>query len=164
MTIAKGVTSGYLPLGGVVVSDPIAEYFADKMLYMGLTYSGHPMSMAAGVATIDVYQQDGLIENTKTLGQELAAELRRLQDRHTGIGDARSIGLFSVLEMVKDRQTKEPVEDVVMNTVRRKLLEEGLFTFINHHLVFICPPLCITHEELLTGLKIIDRVLADCEL
>ncbi len=162
MTIAKGVTSGYLPLGGVVVSDPIANFFEDKMLYMGLTYCGHPMSMAAGVATLEVYQQEKLVENAKALGQVLAGELAKIKERHPCVGDVRSIGLFSVIEMVKDRSSKEPMEDAAMNTVRAKLVEAGLFTFVNHHLVFTCPPLVITRAELLAGLDIIDRVLSAC--
>ncbi len=164
MTIAKGLTSGYLPLGGVVVSDPIAAYFEDRMLFMGLTYSGHPMSMAAGVATIDVYRQEKLVENARNLGKMLAAELRQIQARHPCVGDVRSMGLFSVLEMVKDRATKEPMGDAAMNEVQSRLLAEGLFTFVNHHLVFVCPPLVITEAELLAGLAIIDRVLAACNM
>ncbi len=164
MTIAKGVTSGYLPLGGVVVSDPIAEYFEDKMLFMGLTYCGHPMSMAAGIATLDVYHQDQLVENSKALGKVLAEELVKIKAKHPCVGDVRSIGLFSVIEMVQDRATKEPMEDAAMSAVRANLVAEGLFTFVNHHLLFACPPLCITYDELIAGLGIIDRVLSACEM
>ena len=104
LTFAKGVTSGYLPLGGVMVSDPIARHFDDKMLYMGLTYYGHPMSCAAAIATLDVYEQDRLLENCREIGQLLAGELKAIQQRHPVVGDVRAIGLFSVLELVKDRQ------------------------------------------------------------
>jgi taurine--2-oxoglutarate transaminase len=162
LTFAKGVTSGYLPLGGVVVSDPIARYFDDKMLYMGLTYCGHPMSTAAGVATIEVYRQEKLVEKAKALGQVLAVELKCLQEKHPCVGDVRSIGLFGAIEMVKDRAGKEPMDDAAMNTVRAKLLAAGLSTFVNHHLIFTCPPLIITEAELREGLGIIDRVLGDC--
>ncbi|MGE5223065.1 MAG: aminotransferase class III-fold pyridoxal phosphate-dependent enzyme [Omnitrophica WOR_2 bacterium] len=159
MTIAKGVTSGYLPLGGVVVSDEIADFFEDKYLFMGLTYCGHPMSTAAGVATLQVYKEEGLIENSKILGNLLSGELKGIQQRHPAVGDVRSIGLFSCLEMVKDRSSKEPMDDATMNQIRLKLLSEGLSTFVNHHLIFACPPLVIDQEELLYGLGIIESTI-----
>ncbi len=162
ITIAKGVTSGYLPLGGVVVSDPIAAFFDDKMLYMGLTYCGHPMSTAAGVATIEVYHQEKLVERSKALGEVLRVELNHLKEKHPCAGDVRSIGLFGVIEMVKDRNNKEPMDAAAMNAFRAKLIGAGLSTFVNHHLVFVCPPLIISEGELLAGLEIIDRALAEC--
>lgn len=163
MTIAKGVTSGYLPLGAVVASDPIAKYFEDKMLYLGLTYCGHPMSTAAGVATVNVYKEDGLIENSKALGKVLGSELSRIKERHPLIGDVRHIGLFSCLEIVTDRVSKTPMPDGRMAAVKNKLAEEGLSTFVNHNLIFACPPLCITKDELLEGLQIIDRSISVLE-
>ena len=163
MTIAKGVTSGYLPLGAVVVSEPIAEFFEDKMLYMGLTYAGHPMSTAAGVATLEVYQEENLIQRAKEMGVFLADELQRMMQRHSGIGDVRCIGLFSVIELVKDRLSKEPFENSTMNQIRRKLLDRGLFTFVSHNWVFVCPPLVITRDELLDGLQIIEGVISEIE-
>ncbi len=159
ITFAKGVTSGYLPLGGVIVSQPIAEYFEDKYLYMGLTYFGHPLSCAAAVATLNVYKEDHLIENSQILGQVLKRSLEEIQKRHPIVGDVRSIGLFSCLEIVKDPLTRQPLEDALMNKIRTRLLEDGLFTFVNHNLIFVCPPLCITEEELHTGLDIIERAL-----
>lgn len=163
MTIAKGVTSGYLPLGAVVASDPIAKYFEDKMLYLGLTYCGHPMSTAAGVATVNVYKEDGLIDNSKALGRVLATELASIQGRHPVVGDVRHIGLFSCLEIVTDRESKTPMPDARMAAVKNKLAEEGLSTFVNHNLIFACPPLCITRDELLEGLQIIDRSISVLE-
>lgn len=160
MTIAKGLTSGYLPLGAVVVSDPIAEYFEDKMLYMGLTYFGHPMSCAAGIATLDVYKQENLIENSRRMGEVLAAELARMKAEHPAIGDVRSIGLFSAIELVKDREGREPMGPDVMNTIKSRLLADGLTTFINKNMVFVCPPLIITQNELLAGMAIIERAIA----
>ncbi len=163
LTTAKGLTSGYLPLGAVLVSDPIARHFDDHMLYMGLTYYGHPMSCAAALATLDVYQEENLIENSRSLGQVLAAELRALQVRHEIVGDVRSIGLFACLELVRDRSMRQPADPDSMNTIKRHLLEEGLTTFINKNLVFVCPPLIIRREELLAGLGIIDRALTAAE-
>jgi len=160
ITTAKGLTSGYLPLGAVVVSDEIARYFDDKYLYMGLTYCGHVMSTAAGVATINVYKEDHLIENSKALGKVLAGEMEAIKGRHPVIGDVRCIGLFSCFEIVTDRQTKQPMPDDRMNLVRKKLAADGLSTFINHNLIFACPPLCINEAELHEGLKIIEAAIS----
>ena len=160
MTMAKGLTSAYLPLGAVAVSEPIAEHFADKYLYMGLTYSGHPLSCAAGVAAISVYKEDRLIENSKAMGRVLGEELERIKQTHACVGDVRYIGLFSLLELVKDRSTKEPLDAAAMGEVKKRLLAEGLTTFVNQNWVFACPPLCITRDELLEGLRIIEKGLA----
>jgi taurine--2-oxoglutarate transaminase len=164
ITIAKGVTSGYLPLGAVIASDKIAEFFDDKYLYLGLTYCGHPMSTAAGVATVNVYKEEGLIENSKAMGSILASELQKIKDKHKTVGDVRHIGLFSCLEMVSDRQSKQPMDDTKMGQVRNKLIADGLSTFVNHNLIFVCPPLCITKDELVEGLKIIDNAIALLEV
>jgi taurine--2-oxoglutarate transaminase len=164
MTIAKGLTSGYLPLGAVVVSDPIAEFFEERMLYMGLTYCGHPMSTACGVATIKVYQEEGLLENCRKLGQVLGGELERIKRDHPCVGDVRYIGLFSALELVEDKATRQPMNDAVMGKVRTELLARGLFTFVNHQLIFICPPLCINQHELMEGLEIIEGTLSKFDL
>ncbi|MCL4562322.1 MAG: aminotransferase class III-fold pyridoxal phosphate-dependent enzyme [Chloroflexi bacterium] len=160
ITFAKGVTSGYLPLGGVIVSDPIADYFEDKYLYMGLTYFGHPMSCAAGIATIQVYREDHLLQNAKTMGKELAGELEGLKEKHPSVGDVRYIGLFSVIELVKDRGSKEPMDAAVMNAIRSRLIEEGLSTFVSKNMVFVVPPIIINPQELKDGLAIVDRALA----
>jgi taurine--2-oxoglutarate transaminase len=160
LTFAKGVTSGYLPLGGVMVSDPIARHFDDKMLYMGLTYYGHPMSCAAAIATLDVYEQDRLLENCREMGELLAGELKAIQQRHPVVGDVRAIGLFSVLELVKDRQTREPVEAQVMTGIKQRMQADGLTTFVSRNMVFVCPPLCISQTELTDGLKIVERAIA----
>jgi taurine--2-oxoglutarate transaminase len=163
ITMAKGLTSSYLPLGAVAVSEPIAQHFEDKYLYMGLTYFGHPMSCAAGVAAINVYKEDHLIENSKTLGKVLGAELERIKQAHASVGDVRYIGLFSLLELVKDRTTKEPMDAATMNAIRSQLVAEGLTTFISQSWIFVCPPLCITRDELLTGLNIVEKALATAD-
>lgn len=163
MTMAKGLTSGYLPLGAVVVSDPIARYFDNRMLFMGLTYFGHPMSCAAAVATLKIYSQENLIENSKQLGYVLGEGLEEIKQKHTIVGDVRYIGLFSVIELVKDRETKEPLQAELMGEIKSNLLAEGLTTFVNKNMVFICPPLCINQEELVTGLQIIARAIGKVE-
>lgn len=159
ITIAKGLTSGYVPLGGVVVSDAIARHFDDRMLYMGLTYYGHPLACAAGVATINVYKEENLIENSKQLGFLLRDELDEMKRKHDFVGDVRSIGLFSVIELVRDRESKEPMGQAEMDQFRKRLLDAGLSTYINKNLVFVCPPLIISKEELLTGLRIVEDAL-----
>ena len=164
ITTAKGITSGTVPLGAVIVSDEIAEFFADKYLYMGLTYSGHPLACAAGLATIQAYEEDGLVENSARTGKYLGERLEAIKARHACVGDVRYIGLFSALELVKDRQTKEPMPVSVMGEIGKSLKANGLFTFImsnaNISLVFAVPPLCITAAQLDEGLDIIERALA----
>jgi len=168
ITMAKGITSGYVPLGAVVVSERIAQHFEDNKLWCGLTYSGHPLSCAAGVAAVKVYEEDGLIDNAAEVGSHLGARLEELKSNHTSVGDVRYIGLFSVIEVVKDKSTKEPIatrnakgaELVTMNEVGRYLRENGLFTFIKANLIFIVPPLCITKSQVDEGLEIIDGALS----
>ena len=160
ITIAKGLTSGYLPLGGVVVSDAIAQHFENKMLYMGLTYYGHPLSCAAGIATLQVYKDEDLVGNSHRLGKILAAELGRMKERRPAIGDVRSIGLFSTIELVRDRATRDPMDAGTMNAIKARLLADGLTTYVNRNMVFVCPPLVIDKGQLLTGLEIIDRAIA----
>ena len=167
MTMAKGINSGYVPLGAVIVSKDIANYFADRNLPMGLTYSGHPVSTAAGVATIEVYRQEKLVENSKAMGMVLKDALEELKAKHPSVGDVRSIGLFSVIELVKDKETKEPLapwnakphELGVMAQVPGALRERGMYTFSKWNWIFIAPPLCINESELRDGLDIIDEVL-----
>ncbi|MGD2144092.1 MAG: aminotransferase class III-fold pyridoxal phosphate-dependent enzyme [Anaerolineae bacterium] len=168
MTMAKGITSGYVPLGAVVVSNEIADYFEDRPLPMGLTYSGHPVSTAAGVATIEVYQEGKLLENAKSMGVVLKEGLEQLKEKHSSVGDVRCIGLFSVIELVKDKDTKEPLapwnakpeELGVMAQVPDALRERGMFTFSKWNFIFVVPPLIIDETELRDGLSILDEVLA----
>jgi len=160
ITMAKGITSGYLPLGAVAVSEPIAEYFDDKMLYMGLTYFGHPMSCAAGVATLNVYKEEHVFENVKNLAPVLKGELEKIKEEHGSVGDVRSIGLFSVIELVKDRKTREPMDPATMTAIKNQMAADGLTTFVSKSMVYVCPPLIIDREELLTGLDIVSRALS----
>jgi len=167
ITIAKGVTSGYVPLGGVVVSEKIAQHFETNKLWCGLTYSAHPLSCAAGIATVKVYDEEGLISNAAEVGQHLGKRLEELKIKHASVGDVRYIGLFSVIEVVKDKKTKEPMatrnakgaELNTMNEIGAYLRENGLFTFIKANMIFVVPPLCITEEQIDEGIEIIDRAL-----
>jgi taurine---2-oxoglutarate transaminase len=167
MTVAKGLTSAYVPLGATIVTDKIAAQFDDKPLYAGLTYNSHPVGCAAAIACINVYKEDHLIENAKQLGGVLSAELGRLKEKHPSVGDVRSIGLFSLVELVKNRQTREPMtpynpkatELGAMAPFAAYLREHGLFTFVRWNTFFVNPPLCITEAELREGLAIIDAAL-----
>jgi taurine--2-oxoglutarate transaminase len=158
ITTAKGLTSGYVPLGAVIVSDAIAEYFEDKMLWCGLTYSGHPLACAAGIATLEVYEEDKLIENAAGLGKHLGERLELMKSTHPSVGDVRYIGLFSALEIVKNKETKEPIDP--LTEVAKYLKDHSLFTFVFHNLLFVVPPLCITQAQLDDGLEIIESGLA----
>lgn len=163
ITTAKGITSGYVPLGAVIVSEDIANFFEDKYLYAGLTYNGHALACAAALATIDVYEEDGLIENAATLGKYLGEALEDIKERHPSVGDVRYIGLFSAIELVVNRETKEPFSPEVMGEVKKTLMDNGLFTFIMVKdigtMVFIVPPLCITQEQLDEGLELVEKAL-----
>ena len=163
ITTAKGITSGYVPLGAVIVSEKIARFFDDKYLYAGLTYNGHALACAAAVATIEVYEEDGLLENAATLGKYLGEALEDIKERHPSVGDVRYIGLFSTIELVTNRESKEIFSPAVMAEVGKVLRQIGLFTFIMANnmgsLVFVVPPLCITKEQLDEGLALVEQAL-----
>jgi taurine--2-oxoglutarate transaminase len=170
ITMGKGITSGYVPLGGAIVSRSIADYFEDRRLPMGLTNSAHPVGVAAGVAAIEAYQQDGLIENARAMGAVLKQGLEDLAAKHPSIGDVRSIGLFSTIELVKDRETKEPLARLpglpsnpddanVAAKLSAALRERNMHCFVKWNHLFPIPPLCITETELMEGLAILDDVL-----
>ncbi|MGQ9594931.1 MAG: aminotransferase class III-fold pyridoxal phosphate-dependent enzyme [Anaerolineae bacterium] len=167
ITMAKGITSGYVPLGAVVVSEPIAQFFEDRTLWAGLTYSGHALACAAGLATLQVYEEDRLIENAAAMGKVLGQRLEDLKARHPSVGDVRYIGLFSVLEVVKDKATKEPMapwnakasEMGAMANVAAFLRANGLYTFVRWNWIFVVPPLCINEAQLDEGLAIVDQAL-----
>jgi taurine--2-oxoglutarate transaminase len=156
-----------VPLGAVIVSKTIAEHFEDKPLPVGLTYSGHPVSTAAGIATIEVYREDELLANARAMGRLLKDGLEELMDKHPSVGDVRCIGLFAVIELVKDKETKEPLapwnakahELGVMAQVPRALRERGMYTFSKWNWIFAIPPLSISQSELGEGLRILDEVL-----
>jgi taurine--2-oxoglutarate transaminase len=157
ITTAKGITSGYVPLGAVIVSEPIADYFEDKMLWCGLTYSGHPLACAAGVATINVYEEDELLQNAVKVGKYLGGRLEEIKTNHLSVGDVRYIGLFTAIEIVKNKISKQPIDPLV--ETGKFLKDHGLFTFIFHNVLFIVPPLCITNSQIDEGLEIIETAL-----
>ena len=165
MTAAKGLTSSYLPLGGVAIAPTIAEHFEDNVFFGGLTYNSHPLSCAAALAAIDVLEQDDLIGNAERLEPVMRAHHEELAVKHPSVGLHRNIGLFGILELVKDRGTMEPlspynVTNEVMVAVNRALLDRGLFTMVRWNGIMTNPPLCITEEQLQDGFAIIDEALA----
>lgn len=165
ITFAKGSTCGYLPLGGTIVSKPIAEYFDDHVLYCGLTYNGHPMGCATAVATIEVYKDEHLIENSRQMGNVLGQLLEALKTKHTSVGDVRYIGLFAAVELVKNKETREPLvpygkdPDRIMKTILGMLQTEGFATYSHENILIVAPPLVITESELREAIQILDRVL-----
>ena len=165
MTMAKGLTSAYVPLGAVGMRRAIADHFTDKVFYGGLTYNSHPLACAAALATLDVYEDEDLIGNARRLGVLMDGLLRDLQSRHRVVGGTRSIGLFGIVELVKDRETMEPLAPYngtsePMQRLARFFRENGLYTFVRWNTFFTNPPLCITEAELRQGFDIIDRALS----
>lgn len=165
VTFAKGVTCGYVQLGGVAVSKKIASYFDDHVLSCGLTYSGHPLACAAGVACVNYYSKANILGNVNQVGSVLAKELEQMKERHKSVGDVRYIGLFSCVELVKDKTTKEPIvpygqdKDGIMPKIIGMLKEKRFMTYSHENMIFVCPPLIITKEQLREELVKLDEVL-----
>ena len=167
LTVAKGINSGYVPLGAMVISEELADWVRDKYFASGLTYSGHPLACAAGVASIEAFQEEGIVENSAELGTVLGKRLGELAGRHEAIGDVRGLGLFYGVELVKDRETREPLVPfnasgeafAPMAKIFKAALERGLYLFMHWNVIIVGPPLTITREELDEGLEILDSVL-----
>ncbi len=159
ITFAKGVNSGYVPVGGVIISDAIAEYFNDKMFPGGLTYSGHPLAMASIVACIDAMKEEHIVENAAAMGDLLAEKLTALAEKHTVIGEVRGVGVFWAVELVSDKQTREKLSPDVMNAIKAGLMERGLLPFVVDNRIHIVPPCVVTAAEIEQGISIIDEVL-----
>lgn len=165
---AKGITSGYVPLGALIVSDKIAAQYDDNILWLGLTYSAHPVSCAAGLEVLKIYEDENLIANASAMGRYMDEQVELLKQKHESIGDWRNTGLLGCLELVKNRKTKEPMapfnakpdEMVVMNKVAARLKELGMYTFVRWSYIFIAPPLCITKEQIDEGLEMISDAIS----
>jgi len=165
MTMAKGLTSAYVPLGAVGMRRAIADHFKDKVFFGGLTYNSHPLGCATALATLQVYEDDQLIENARRMGLVMKDLLAGLQAKHQIVGAVRSIGLFGIVELVKDRQSMEPLAPFngtsePMKKLGKFFRDEGLYTFVRMNTFFTNPPLTITDEELRHGFDIIDRALS----
>jgi taurine--2-oxoglutarate transaminase len=164
MTMAKGLTSSYLPLGAVAMRHKIAEAFEDKMFYGGLTYSSHPVSLAASLATLRVYEEDGLIENSARMGERMREMHQRLAAEHPSVGATRNLGLFGIIDLVRSRDPWTPLTPFngtsdEMKAIGKYFREHGLYTMIANNSVHTNPPLCITEDELAQGFEIIDAAL-----
>ena len=164
ITMAKGLTSAYVAMGAVGMRRPIADHFRDKAFQGGLTYNSHPLGCAAALATLRVYEEDDMIGNARRLGPVMAALLEDLAAKHSCVGVHRSLGLFGIVELVKDPKTKEPLAAFGQTSSATRRLgalfrEEGLYTFVRWHTFFTNPPLCVTEGELREGFAMIDRAL-----
>ncbi len=165
VTFAKGSTCGYVPLGGVIVGKKIAEYFENNVMYCGLTYSAHPMGCAAAVATIAEYKRLNVAENVKKLAPVLASLEDELVEKHACVGQVRHIGLFSMVELVKNKETGEAIvpfgkdPEGMMGKILGMLKKEGFVTYSHENMIMVAPPLIITEEELKKAMAIMDKVL-----
>src|SRR6202140_2554647 len=164
VTMAKGLTSAYIPLGAVGMRVHIAQYFQDKVFYGGLTYNSHPMGCAAALATIRVYEEDGLIDNAKKMGAIMKELGRELQAKHPSVGAVRSIGLFGIVELVRSRKTRQPMAPFngtseEMAPLGRFFRAQRLYTLVRWNTFYTNPPLCINEQQLREAFAIIDKGL-----
>ena len=167
IAMAKGLTCGYLPFGCLMVSDKIAAKFDDTVLALGLTYSAHPVSCAAALETLKIYEDENLIENAAAMGQYVTERMKELMKIHPSIGNFRTTGLLGCIELVKNKTTKEPMapfnakpdEMAVMNKVAAKIKELGMYTFVRWGYIFVAPPLCVTKAQIDEGLAIISEAI-----
>ena len=164
ITLAKGLTSSYVPLGAVGMRPKVARYFDDHVFYGGLTYNSHPLGCAAALGAIQAYEEDDMVGNAARMGEVLARLHKKLQERHPCVGATRSIGLFGALELVRDRNTMEPLAPFngtspEMKAIGQALLDAGMYTFVRWNTIMTNPPLCITKAQLDEGFEILDSAL-----
>jgi taurine--2-oxoglutarate transaminase len=168
IAMAKGLTAGYLPFGCLMVTDQIAAKYDNAMLPLGLTYSAHPVCCAAALETLQIYEDEKLMENAVAMGKYVDEQVELLKLKHPSIGDWRNTGLLGCIELVKKRETKEPMapfnarpeEMVTMNKVAAKIKELGMYTFMRWNFIFIAPPLCITKHQIDEGITIISEAIS----
>ncbi|GAB3118452.1 aspartate aminotransferase family protein [Streptomyces calidiresistens] len=168
ITFAKGINSGYVPLGGVVISDAVADTFRDRPYPGGLTYSGHPLACASAVVSMGVFREENILEHVRTLGEKvIGPELRALAERHPSVGDVRGLGVFWALELVRDRETREPLvpfnasgtDAAPMAEFTAACKASGLWPFVHFNRTHVVPPCTITEEEVRYGIALLDRAL-----
>jgi taurine--2-oxoglutarate transaminase len=167
LTVAKGINSGYVPLGAMIVSRPIADWVRDRYFAGGLTYSGHPLACASAVASIEAFREEGIVENAAAMSDVFREQLNGLAKRHPAIGEVRGLGCFWALELVRNRETREPL--VPFNAageaaapimrIAKAALDRGLYLMVHWNVIMVCPPLVITREEIEEGVAILDDVL-----
>jgi taurine---2-oxoglutarate transaminase len=165
LTMAKGMTSGYAPLGAVAMRSEIAAYFDDTVYYGGLTYNGHPVSLAAACAVIDFMKKNQILKKASRMGEVLKEALNCIKEDHVCVGEVRSIGLFAAIELVKNPETREPLSPFNqrpsknMRMIHQSILEAGVFIYAHFNTLLIIPPLIISEQELFSGLSVIDEAL-----
>jgi taurine--2-oxoglutarate transaminase len=169
MTVAKGINSGYVPLGAMVINERLSEWASDKFFAGGLTYSGHPLACAAGVASIEAFREEGIVENAAAMGDVLRDELfPPLEAAHPSVGEVRGLGLFWMIELVKDRDTREMLipynasgeAAAPVARLTKAAMERGLYLFVHWNKIMVAPPLTITRDELEEGVGVLDEILA----
>ncbi|MFI3227598.1 MAG: aminotransferase class III-fold pyridoxal phosphate-dependent enzyme [Clostridia bacterium] len=169
VSFAKGITCGYVQLGGVCVSKAIADHFEENMLSCGLTYSGHPLACAAGIACLNYYKNNNILDNVNASAKVLGEQLETFKANHACVGDVRYIGLFSAIELVKDKATKEALVPYgkdpqgLMGKINGMLKARGFMTYTHENMILICPPLIITGEQIIEEMAKVDEVLAEVD-
>ncbi|REC94757.1 aspartate aminotransferase family protein [Kushneria indalinina] len=162
IVFAKGVNSGYVPAGGIIISETISRHFDERMFFGGLTYSGHPLAMAAIVATLDAMAEEGVVENADRIGNGvLASGLSRLTDKHAVIGETRGLGVFHALELVSDPETRAPLPAAEVATIKRALIDKGVLPFVVENRIHVVPPCIVSEAEVAEGLAALDAVLGE---
>lgn len=165
LTMAKGINSGYVPLGAVGISDGIYGAIKDEFLYCGLTYSGHPLACAAAIATIKAYQEEKLIENAKEMGAVALKLMEEMKAKHKCVGDVRTRGLFGCIELVKNRGDRTPLVPwngggEPVTEIQKALMEDGVYMYLRWNYMFVVPPIIINESQLAEAFKSIDRALS----
>ena len=169
VSFAKGITCGYVQLGGVAVSKKISACFDDHVLSCGLTYSGHPLACAAGIACLNYYDKTHILDHVNEMGKILGDIEEGMKAKHACIGDVRYIGLWSALELVKDKTTKEPMvpfgrdPEGIMPKIIKTLISKGFYTYSHENMIIVAPPLIITEEQLRKAMTILDEVLTEVD-
>jgi taurine--2-oxoglutarate transaminase len=164
ITFAKGVNSGYVPVGGVIIDEPIAAQFDERVFPGGLTYSGHPLAMASIVAALDAMSAEGIVDHAREIGETaIGPALAELADRHAVIGEVRGEGVFWAVELVADRETREPLPAAAMARIKAALLERGLLPFVQDNRIHVVPPCVVTADEVAAAMVIYDEVLGDID-
>jgi taurine--2-oxoglutarate transaminase len=172
ITFAKGVNSGYVPLGGVIIKEAIAATFDERVFPGGLTYSGHPLACASAVASINIFKEEGVIEHARRLGTDvIAPELAKIADRHPSVGEVRGLGVFWALELVRNRDTREPLVPYNAAGTDAKPMAEfaaackqrGLWPFTHFNRTHVVPPCTSSEQEVREGLAILDEALSEAD-
>jgi taurine--2-oxoglutarate transaminase len=168
ITMAKGINSGYIPLGAMAIREPIADWIRSRPFAGGLTYSGHPLACAVGVASIEAFREEGIVEHAAEMGDVIRDALHGLAEKHVSIGDVRGLGCFWGLELVRNRETREMLvpfnaggeDNAPMARIGKAALERGVYLMTHWNVLMVCPPLTITRDELEEGIAVLDDVLS----